>query len=128
MAAPEGEGVGGPAKGLLSQGAMRRPLAPCGRRDPHPMMTASSGGGTPSPSPRARPSSPPPPPPAPPAPRPPAADREVLALAGRGPGDGPRAWRLNLEAHRRSLVHGFNVLLARPTLRAGARYEHQERT
>ena len=79
------------------------------------MMTASSGEATPSPSTRTGLLSP-------------DADREVLALAGRGPGDGPRAWRLNLEAHRRSLVHGFNVLLAWPTLRGVARYEHQERT
>src|SRR3989304_3280042 len=87
MAAPEGEGVGGPAKGLLSRGAMRRPLAPCGRRDPHPMMTASSGEATPSPSPRpgllspaAAPGGPAPPGPRPARPRPhPARPRDTVA-------------------------------------------------
>ncbi len=31
-------------------------------------------------------------------------DRDLLARAFRTPGDGPRAWRLNGEAHRISLV------------------------
>src|SRR5207249_4921878 len=43
-------------------------------------------------------------------------------------GDGPRAWHLNCEAHRLSLVHGFDRLLAWPSLRGVARYPHQERT
>ncbi|HYV08956.1 MAG TPA: SNF2-related protein, partial [Thermoplasmata archaeon] len=51
-----------------------------------------------------------------------------LALAFGSPGDGPRAWRLNGEAHRLSLVDGFDRLLAWPSLRGVRRYEHQERT
>ncbi len=43
-------------------------------------------------------------------------------------GAGPRAWRLNLAAHRLSLVHGFDRLLSWPSLRGIVRYEHQERT
>jgi len=54
-------------------------------------------------------------------------DREVLALAGRGPEDGPHAWRLNGEAHRLSLVQGFDRLLSWPSLHGVSRYEHQER-
>src|SRR5947207_2370789 len=56
------------------------------------------------------------------------ADADLLARAFRTPGDGPRAWHLNCEAHRLSLVHGFDRLLAWPSLRGVARYPHQERT
>lgn len=56
------------------------------------------------------------------------ADRELLALAFRAPGDGPRAWQLNGFAHRLSLVDGFDRLLAWPSLRGVMRYDHQERT
>ena len=56
------------------------------------------------------------------------ADRELLALAFRAPGDGPRAWQLNSLAHRLSLVDGFDRLLAWPSLRGVMRYDHQERT
>ncbi|HYM40162.1 MAG TPA: SNF2-related protein [Thermoplasmata archaeon] len=56
------------------------------------------------------------------------ADRAVLASVGRGPSDGPRAWQLNGEAHRLSLVQGFDRLLSWPSLRGVTRYEHQERT
>src|SRR3989441_731775 len=45
-------------------------------------------------------------------------DRDLLARAFGSPGDGPRAWRLNGEAHRISLVDGFDRLLAWPVLRA----------
>ena len=55
-------------------------------------------------------------------------DRDLLARAFRTPGDGPRAWRLNGEAHRISLVDGFDRLLAYPVLRGVTRYDHQERT
>jgi len=55
-------------------------------------------------------------------------DRDLLARAFGSPGDGPRAWRLNGEAHRISLVDGFDRLLAWPVLRGVARYDHQERT
>src|SRR5204862_406960 len=55
-------------------------------------------------------------------------DADLLARAFRTPGDGPRAWHLNCEAHRLSLVHGFDRLLAWPSLRGVARYPHQERT
>ncbi len=55
------------------------------------------------------------------------ADHDLLARAFRTPGDGPRAWRLNGDAHRISLVDGFDRLLAWPSLRGVARYEHQER-
>ncbi len=55
-------------------------------------------------------------------------DRDLLARAFRTPSDGPRAWRLNGEAHRLSLVEGFDRLLAWPLLRGVTRYEHQERT
>ena len=55
-------------------------------------------------------------------------DRDLLARAFRTPGDGPRAWRLNGEAHRISLVDGFDRLLAWPVLRGVTRYDHQERT
>ncbi len=55
-------------------------------------------------------------------------DRAVLEAVGRGPEDGPRAWRLNGEAHRLSLVQGFDRLLSWPSLRGVTRYEHQERT
>ncbi len=55
-------------------------------------------------------------------------DQQLLAIAFGSPGDGPRAWRLNGEAHRLSLVDGFDRLLARPSLRGVRRYEHQERT
>src|SRR2546429_4822469 len=55
-------------------------------------------------------------------------DRDVLAQAFRTPGDGPSAWRLNLEAHRISLVDGFDRLLAWPVLQGVTRYDHQERT
>ncbi len=55
-------------------------------------------------------------------------DPELLAIAFGSPGDGPRAWRLNGEAHRLSLVDGFDRLLAWPSLRGVRRYEHQERT
>ncbi len=55
------------------------------------------------------------------------ADQAVLAAFGRGPADGPRAWRLNGEAHRLSLVQGFDRLLSWPSLRGVTRYEHQER-
>jgi len=54
-------------------------------------------------------------------------DRAVLASFGIGEGDGARAWRLNVMAHRLSLVHGFDRLLAWPSLRGVNRYEHQER-
>src|SRR5438309_9747594 len=56
------------------------------------------------------------------------ADADLLARAFRTPGDGPRAWRLNGEAHRISLINGFDRLLAWPTLRGVVRYPHQERT
>src|SRR5713101_3825318 len=56
------------------------------------------------------------------------ADRDLLARAFESPGDGPRAWRLNGEAHRISLVDGFDHLLAWPVLHGVARYDHQERT
>src|SRR5437667_10160327 len=56
------------------------------------------------------------------------ADADLLARAFRTPGDGPRAWHLDCEAHRLSLVHGFDRLLAWPSLRGVARYPHQERT
>src|SRR5436189_595602 len=56
------------------------------------------------------------------------ADADLLARAFRTPGDGPRAWRLNGEAHRISLVDGFDRLLAWPVLRGVTRYDHQERT
>src|SRR2546427_5378247 len=55
-------------------------------------------------------------------------DRDLLARAFGSPGDGPRACRLNGEAHRISLVDGFDRLLAWPVLRGVARYDHQERT
>ena len=55
------------------------------------------------------------------------ADRSLLGRAFRTPSDGPLAWRLNGEAHRISLVNGFDRLLAWPSLRGVARYEHQER-
>src|SRR5712691_12340461 len=54
-------------------------------------------------------------------------DLELLAIAFGSPGDGPRAWRLNGEAHRLYLVDGFDRLLAWPSLRGVRRYEHQER-
>src|SRR5216684_8056166 len=56
------------------------------------------------------------------------ADRDLLARAFGTPGEGPRAWRLNGEAHRISLVDGFDRLLAWPVLHGVARYDHQERT
>src|SRR5437899_1849962 len=55
-------------------------------------------------------------------------DRDVLARAFRTPGDGSPAWRLNGEAHRISLVDGFDRLLAWPVLQGVTRYDHQERT
>src|SRR5256885_12502222 len=55
-------------------------------------------------------------------------DADLLARAFRSPGDGPQAWRLNGEAHRMSLVDGFDRLLAWPSLRGVGRYPHQERT
>src|SRR5438034_11838699 len=55
-------------------------------------------------------------------------DRDVLARAFRTPGEGSPSWRLNGTAHRISLVHGFDRLLAWPVLQGVARYEHQERT
>ncbi len=57
-----------------------------------------------------------------------ASDRALLAAVAHGPGDGPRAWRLNGEAHRLSLVQGFDRLLGWSSLRGVTRYEHQERT
>jgi len=57
-----------------------------------------------------------------------AEDADLLARAFRTPGDGPRAWRLNGEAHRVSLIDGFDRLLAWSSLRGVARYPHQERT
>ena len=56
------------------------------------------------------------------------ADGALLASVGHGPSDGARAWRLNGEAHRLSLVQGFDRLLSWPSLRGVTRYEHQERT
>ena len=56
------------------------------------------------------------------------ADRAVLASFGQGPSDGTRAWLLNGEAHRLSLVQGFDRLLSWSSLRGVTRYEHQERT
>src|ERR1700704_5064 len=56
------------------------------------------------------------------------ADANLLARAFRTPGDGARAWRLNGEAHRVSLIDGFDRLLAWPSLRGVVRYPHQERT
>src|SRR5438046_3022527 len=56
------------------------------------------------------------------------ADADLLARAFRTPGDGPRAWALNGEAHRISLINGLDRLLAWPTLRGVVRYPHQERT
>src|SRR3989441_5473907 len=55
-------------------------------------------------------------------------DRDLLARAFGTPGEGPRAWRLNGEAHRISLVDGFDRLLAWPVLQGVTRYDHQERT
>src|SRR5437867_8205002 len=55
-------------------------------------------------------------------------DRDVLAQAFRTPGEGPSAWRLNRDAHRISLVDGFDRLLAWPVLQGVTRYDHQERT
>src|SRR3989475_12001632 len=55
-------------------------------------------------------------------------DRDFLARAFRTPGEGSPSWRLNGTAHRISLVHGFDRLLAWPVLQGVARYEHQERT
>jgi len=55
-------------------------------------------------------------------------DADLLARAFRTSGDGPRAWRLNGEAHRISLIDGFDRLLAWPSLRGVVRYPHQERT
>src|SRR5437667_9132905 len=55
-------------------------------------------------------------------------DRDLLARAFGSPGDGPRACRLNGEAHRISLVDGFDRLLAWPVLRGVTRYDHQVRT
>src|SRR2546427_12201288 len=55
-------------------------------------------------------------------------DRDVLAQAFRMPGEGPSAWRLNRDAHRISLVDGFDRLLAWPVLQGVTRYDHQERT
>src|SRR5437899_4973681 len=55
-------------------------------------------------------------------------DADLLARAFRSPGDGPQAWRLNGEAHRMSLVDGFDRLLAWSSLRGVGRYPHQERT
>src|SRR2546422_1189116 len=55
-------------------------------------------------------------------------DRDVLARAFRTLGEGPSAWRLNREAHRISLVDGFDRLLAWPVLHDVTRYDHQERT
>src|SRR5206468_858999 len=55
-------------------------------------------------------------------------DLDVVAKAFRAPGDGPSAWRLNREAHRISLVDGFDRLLAWPVLQGVTRYDHQERT
>src|SRR5436309_3291804 len=55
-------------------------------------------------------------------------DRDVLARAFRTPGEGSPSWRLNGTAHRISLVHGFDRLLAWPVLQGVARYDHQERT
>src|SRR5438445_4377531 len=54
--------------------------------------------------------------------------RDLNAHAFGSPGDGPRAWRLNGEAHRISLVDGFDRLLAWPVLHGVTRYDHQERT
>src|SRR5438128_12336675 len=56
------------------------------------------------------------------------ADADLLARAFRTAGDGPRAWRLNGEAHRISLIEGFDRLLAWASLRGVVRYPHQERT
>ena len=56
------------------------------------------------------------------------ADADLLVRAFRTSGDGSRAWRLNGEAHRISLVDGFDRLLAWPSLRGVVRYPHQERT
>ena len=55
-------------------------------------------------------------------------DRDVLARAFRTPGEGSPAWRLNGQAHRISLVDGFDRLLAWPVLQGVTRYDHQERT
>src|SRR2546428_3551350 len=55
-------------------------------------------------------------------------DLDVLARAFRTPDEGPSAWRLNREAHRISLVDGFDRLLAWPVLQGVTRYDHQERT
>src|SRR3989441_12260574 len=55
-------------------------------------------------------------------------DRDLPARAFGTPGEGPRAWRLNGEAHRISLVDGFDRLLAWPVLQGVTRYDHQERT
>lgn len=55
-------------------------------------------------------------------------DRALLSSVARGPSDGARAWWLNGEAHRLSLVQGFDRLLSWPSLRGVTRYDHQERT
>src|SRR2546423_12965907 len=55
-------------------------------------------------------------------------DADLLARAVRTAGAGPRAWMLNGEAHRISLIDGFDRLLAWPSLRGVVRYPHQERT
>lgn len=57
-----------------------------------------------------------------------ASDADLVDRAFRTPGDGSNAWRLNGAAHRISLVHGFDRLLAWPSTRGLAHYEHQERT
>jgi SNF2 family DNA or RNA helicase len=57
-----------------------------------------------------------------------AEDEDLLGRAFRTNGDGPQAWRLNGDAHRVSLIDGFDRLLAWPSLRGVARYPHQERT
>jgi hypothetical protein len=49
------------------------------------------------------------------------ADADLIARAFQTPGDGPRAWRLNTEAHRISLVDGFDRLLGLPSLRGVVR-------
>ncbi len=54
-------------------------------------------------------------------------DQDLLARVGQDSGDGPRAWRLNGDAHRLSLIQGFDRLLGWPSLRGVTRYDHQER-
>jgi SNF2 family DNA or RNA helicase len=54
-------------------------------------------------------------------------DRTWLEAATRSEGGSTQSWRIHLLAQRISLVQGFDRLLAQPSLRGVARFEHQER-